>query len=292
MSSCAAERVFRMSSEQPGTGAVDHSSAAEFTQYYAHRSASDHLRAHFERVRDRCLGVLAQRFPNHGPLDVLDIGCNAGTQSIVWARRGHRVRGLDINQPLVELARERARAEGLEIGFDIGTATQLPYADGSVHACVMLELLEHVQDWAGCVREAVRVLRPGGVLYFSTTNALCPKQQEFDLPMYSWYPGWVKRRCEAMSLTSHPQWVNHARYPAVHWFTFGELRDFLSGLGMQAFDRFDVLDPSRHGAAGRLAMQLLQRVPPVKFLGHVLTEGTVVLAVKPHPGETQVRLRH
>ena len=270
---------------------ADHTSDPKFTAYYANRSTADHLRAHFERVRDRCLGILAQRFLEVEALDMLDIGCNAGTQSIVWARERCRVRGLDINEPLLKLARERSHAEGLDIGFDLGSATSLPYADESMHVCVMLELLEHVQDWSSCVREAVRVLRPGGLLYLSTTNVLCPKQQEFDLPMYSWYPGWVKRKCEEMSLTSHPQWVNHARYPAVHWFTFNQLRAYIATLGMQSFDRFDVLDARRHEGIARMAMHLLQRVPPVKWLGYVLTEGTVVLAIKPFAGERSIELR-
>jgi 2-polyprenyl-3-methyl-5-hydroxy-6-metoxy-1,4-benzoquinol methylase len=41
---------------------------------------------------------------------VADIGCGAGTQSIMWAQKGHEVHGLDINAQLVELAAKRAGA--------------------------------------------------------------------------------------------------------------------------------------------------------------------------------------
>jgi 2-polyprenyl-3-methyl-5-hydroxy-6-metoxy-1,4-benzoquinol methylase len=51
--------------------------------------------------------------------------------------------------------------------------------------CLLPELLEHVADWQSCLNEAARVLRPGGLLYLSTTNVLCPRQQEFNLPLYS-----------------------------------------------------------------------------------------------------------
>jgi 2-polyprenyl-3-methyl-5-hydroxy-6-metoxy-1,4-benzoquinol methylase len=260
--------------------AIDHSSDPRFKAYYEEKSASPAARAHFVRIRDKALGILAQQFPGTTKFDALDIGCNAGTQACVWAELGHRVRGLDVNGPLLEVARARAQAEGLDIGFDLGTATALSYDDDSVHACMMLELLEHVQDWESCVKEAVRVVKPGGVLYLSTTNALCPKQQEFNLPMYSWYPGALKRHCEKLSVTTRPEWVNHARYPAVHWFTFFGLRDYLAQLGMRSMDRFDLVDDSRLGASGRAVMWGLRHIKPLRLAGHVMTPGTAIMAVK------------
>src|SRR6185436_9781775 len=97
-----------------------------------------------------------------------DIGCGAGTQSRLWAKRGHRVFGLDVNGPLIQLARERAREAGYNINFEVGTATALPWLDQSIDVCIMPELLEHVSDWNSCIKEAARVVRPGGLLYLST----------------------------------------------------------------------------------------------------------------------------
>ena len=227
----------------------DHSSHPSFSAYYTEQSALPRTRERFARVRDKALRLVASEHGHTGPLKVLDIGCGAGTQAWLWTELGHHVHGLDVNGELIEVARERARKDGLQVRFDVGTATSLPYEDGVMDVCLMPELLEHVEDWQTCVREAVRVLKPGGLLYLSTTNALCPAQSEFNLPLYSWYPGPLKRWVERLSVTTRPDLANFARYPAVHWFTFAELRAFLAPMGVRALGRMDVYD-----ASGRPAM--------------------------------------
>ncbi len=265
---------------------LDHSSDPRFSEYYEEKSASLAARQHFGRIRDKALALLSRLGNGKFPLRVLDVGCNAGTQALVWAEQGHRVTGLDINEHLVAVARERAHRAGLDVSFDLGTATSLPYDDGTMDVCLMLELLEHVQDWESCVREAVRVLAPDGLLYLSTTNALCPVQQEFNLPLYSWYPTPLKRRFEKAAVTDRPGLANFARYPAVHWFTYGGLAKYLVRGQMQCFDRFDLLDMQRAGWLKRAAVQSIRQVPPLRWMGHVLTPGTSVMAVKQRPAVT------
>jgi SAM-dependent methyltransferase len=138
------------------------------------------------------------------------------------------------------------------------------------------ELLEHLPQWQPCVDEALRVLRPGGVIYLSTTNRLCPKQQEFTLPLYSWYPASLKRRCERMAVTTHRQWVQYATFPAVHWFSFYQLRDYLDERGFGARDRFDAIEvgTSRLRAA---VVGALRRSRVLRAAGHLLTPYTVVI---------------
>lgn len=271
------------SGSTPSSG-FEHSSDPNFTAYYAEASLSARSIDRFTTIRNKGLTLLAERAGRTGVFDVADIGCGAGTQSFLWAELGHRVIGLDVNAPLVDVARARADERKLSVRFDVGSATALPYADASLDVVLLTELLEHVADWESCVNEALRVLRNDGLLYLSTTNALCPKQQEFTLPLYSWYPGFVKRYCERLAVTTRPAIANHARYPAVHWFTFYQLRRYLADRGAVAFDRIDMIDATQLGAAAGFLVNAARALPPLRLLGHVATEGTVIFALKRRDG--------
>jgi len=258
----------------------DHSSDPQFLSYYARASQSEETAARFSRILSRAQGLLAERGRPSEALDVVDIGCGAGTQALLWAERGHRVTALDVNEPLIALARQRAQERGLSVRFDVGTATQLPYADKSADVVLLPELLEHVAEWEACLSEAVRILRPGGLLYLSTSNWLCPRQQEFTLPLYSWYPGPVKRWCERKAVTTRPEWANHARYPAVNWFSYFQLSRWLRTRGFRTLDRFDMLATQPVGGVARAVVTSIQMLPPLRVLGHIATEGTTVWALR------------
>ena len=146
--------------------------------------------------------------------------------------------------------------------------------------CLLPELLEHVADWQACVREATRVLAPGGLLYLSTTNVLCPKQQEFNLPLYSWYPSALKRHCEHLATTTRPAIANYAKYPAVNWFSYYGLRSFLRPFGFRCLDRFDTMEAATKSPAQRIVLRALRGSSLLRFLGHVATPSTVLVAVK------------
>ena len=257
----------------------DHGSHRAFFDYYAEASQSKAAEQRFRSVQTKLLR-LAARGGMPARLEVADIGCGAGTQVRMWAELGHRVHGLDVNAPLIELAKQRARVNGLEASFEVGTATSLPWADRSMDICLLPELLEHVKDWEACLKEAARVLRAGGLLYLSTTNVLCPFQEEFNLPFYSWYPASIKRYCERLAITTRPDIANHAKYPAVHWFSFYRLQRYLDPLGFRCLDRFALIDGSAKPRFARLIVSMLRRFRFARFLGHVATPATFLIAVK------------
>lgn len=265
-----------MSTDQPDAA----NAADKFAEYYREESLSDEAMARFLSIRQVVRGQLDRAGRLEEQLDVVDIGCGAGTQCMLWADDGHRVQGIDINEKLIEIAQQRAAEHGKDIGYQVGTAEKLPYADASVDVCLVPELLEHVPGWATCLDEFARILRPGGCIYLSTNNVLCPVQQEFDLPLYSWYPGFLKRRYEKLAVTTRPELVNHAEYPAVNWFSIYTLRDEFAQRGMSVQDRFDIMDPASHGGAGAIAVKTIRALPPVRFLAHVLTPYTALIAVK------------
>lgn len=257
----------------------DHGSHPDFYEYYAAESQSESTVRRFRGIQATVLRVASQT-GMQSPLDVADIGCGAGTQCRLWAERGHRVHGVDVNEPLIRLAEKRSLEQGLSIKFEVGSATALPWGDRTMDVCLVPELLEHVTDWQSCLNEAARVLRSGGLLYLSTTNVLCPKQHEFTLPLYSWYPGPLKRYCERLAVTTHPALANYAKYPAVHWFSFYGLRDYLGPLGFHCLDRFDLTDPAGKSAIARTVIRALRAVPPLRLVGHLATPSTYLVAVK------------
>jgi ubiquinone/menaquinone biosynthesis C-methylase UbiE len=257
----------------------DHSTHQDFFEYYASESRSDATLKRFQGIQAAVLRIAAQTGMD-GPLDVADIGCGAGTQALLWAELGHRVSGLDVNEPLIRLAQQRTQEKGFVVRFEVGSATELPWRDETADVCLLPELLEHVADWQSCLKEAARVLRPGGLLYLSTTNVLCPRQEEFNLPMYSWYPGSLKRYCERLAVTTRPALASYAKYPAVNWFSFHGLRDFLKPLGFRCLDRFDLIDTAGKGRLAHFIVTALREVPLLRFLGHVATPGTYLVAVK------------
>jgi 2-polyprenyl-6-hydroxyphenyl methylase/3-demethylubiquinone-9 3-methyltransferase len=249
---------------------------AEFVDYYARQSLTPESQERSRRLRDK---LLAFHGPGKNPLDVADIGCNAGTQSRVWAELGHQVYGVDINQDLVQIAHQRLREAKLPAAFQLASATALPFPDASMDICIAPELLEHVADWETCLEEFARILRPGGVLFVSTTNRLCPVQNEFALPLYSWYPAPLKRHCERLAVTTRPELANYAAYPAVNWFTFFQLRDFLNRFGVQSYDRFDSMKANQ-SPLRRLALTTIRSLPPMRRLAHMLSPSTALIGRK------------
>jgi 2-polyprenyl-6-hydroxyphenyl methylase/3-demethylubiquinone-9 3-methyltransferase len=113
-------------SDAPKTASAtsyDSSSDERFTEYYAAASESQTTRDRFVSIREKVLWLRGHLGLPVEKLDVADIGCGAGTQARLWASGGHRVCGVDINAPLVGIARERAEKEGLRIRFDVGSAS-------------------------------------------------------------------------------------------------------------------------------------------------------------------------
>jgi ubiquinone/menaquinone biosynthesis C-methylase UbiE len=258
----------------------DTSSSAEFVSYYARESLSSATQRRFLAIYERVLRFTETSGGLKAPYRILDIGCGPGAQCLIWASRGHHVIGLDVNASLIEIARKRAEDANLPVRFDVGTATALPYDSESVDICLVPELLEHVRDWQPCVREAIRVLRRGGTLFLSTTNVLCPVQHEFNLPFYSWYPVRAKRHVEHLAVTTRRDLANHARYPAVHWFSYYGLSRFLRAQGMITRDRFEVIDLEQVSPVKRLALQVLRSSSTTRFVGQFLSSATIIYATK------------
>jgi len=103
------------------------------------------------------LGELAART---GAREAHEVGCGEGELSIMLARRGLSVRGSDISEQVVDEARARAAAAGLEIPFKAAPVTSLEPGADAAELVVCCEVLEHVDDPAAGLETLVGLARP------------------------------------------------------------------------------------------------------------------------------------
>ena len=148
----------------------DHCSHDKFYDYYANESESPNTRRRFASIQKLIHRIIKEDRGVVSAFDVADIGCGAGMQSLMWAEAGHRVHGLDVNEPLLALDNRRAADAGYSIDFRLGSATDLPWASGSMDVFIAPELLEHVAQWSASLSEMSRILRVGGVLFLTTVS--------------------------------------------------------------------------------------------------------------------------
>jgi SAM-dependent methyltransferase len=98
----------------------------------------------------------------------LDIGCGEGRLSRDLKARGHTVVALDGSPTMVAAAREADP----EIEVVLGDAAALPFPDTHADLAIAFMSLQDVDDAAGAIREAARVLEPGGWFCFAIVHPL------------------------------------------------------------------------------------------------------------------------
>jgi len=99
---------------------------------------------------------------------VLDVGCGDGffTSQILQRFNLKNVYGLDISSKAVDLA----RLKHPEINFQQSALNHIPEETNSIDSITMIEVIEHLVDIEGTLKELFRVMKPGGILLIATTD--------------------------------------------------------------------------------------------------------------------------
>ena len=123
----------------------------------------ERLSANFAPVQDQLVEMT-----RIGPGDrVLDLVSGTGEIAVRAAARAAQVTGIDVAEPMLVKARERAQAAGVNVMFDLGDAEYIPYEDACFDVVVSNFGLIFAPDHANVASELARVARPGARLGFT-----------------------------------------------------------------------------------------------------------------------------
>ncbi len=146
---------------------------------YTHGHADSVLRSHRTRTVQNSAAYLLPEL--RAGLRVLDVGSGPGTITVDLAERvaPGRVTALETSEAALDLTRAEAERCGITtIDFVVGDVHALDMASGTYDIVHAHQVLQHVADPIGALREMVRVCRPGGVV----------AARDGDYDAFTWYP--------------------------------------------------------------------------------------------------------
>jgi SAM-dependent methyltransferase len=136
----------------------------------------------FNPFTDRGWQTIARRFDAIVPVDarlrLIDIGCGTGQSRGVYASHLDWYLGIDLSREAVASARRQHPSAS----FLQADALHVPVRDGSVDAVAFSSVLHHVADRERALAEALRVLRPGGLVFAFDPNVRHPAMALFRHP--------------------------------------------------------------------------------------------------------------
>ena len=212
-----------------------------------------------ERKARKAVAILQDHNPALGELDLLEIGCSAGYGTVVYAESFRSVTGIDID----ELAVQHAVASNARpnVRYLVMDSQRTGFPDERFDAIVCTHIYEHVPDASRLMREIHRLLRPGGVCFFSAGNRLCLIEPHYGLPLLSVLPRFMADWYLRLLGRGSSYYEKHLTYWGLKQLVSGfELLDYTIRV-VEDPVRFHAVDVVRPGSlAQKLSLLLLSAV--------------------------------
>lgn len=117
---------------------------------------------------------------------VLELGCAQGRMTHFFAKYFKKIVAVDIDEKAIEMARSSNKDKN--VSFQLSDALKLPFKGESFDLVIFNHVYEHVPSAKKVIIEIHRVLKKGGICYFSGPNKWTLIEPHYFLPFLSWFP--------------------------------------------------------------------------------------------------------
>jgi ubiquinone/menaquinone biosynthesis C-methylase UbiE len=212
---------------------------------------------------------------------ILEIGAAQGLSIIAFEELGYECIGVEPSDDALEVSKQLSKKMNVRINIDKGVAEKIPFANNTFDVVIADSVMEHVMDAECVMMEVFRVLKKGGVFYFSSASAMCPKQDEIRFfPFFSWYPQRLKVKIMNWAVKKKPSLVGYTQAPAINWFTPWKADRMLKNVGFNdVYGTWDVIRGEEVGNK-KLILKIIRLNFLTKLIADVFLPGCIYVAIK------------
>lgn len=211
---------------------------------------------------------------------MIEIGTGTGWFPILCKIKGLNCEGIEISPQLVEYAMSFGEKYGIRPDIRVGNIEDVDLGQNRYDVVVAVSVFEHVEDWRAGIRRICEALRPGGLLYFNSTNKFAFRSHEFKIPFYGWLPNGLR-----FALRKAVQGEDIMKLGIdFNQFTYPALRGCFREVGFSCVrDLVDLLDSKalrKPAPWKRALLSAVKQVPPAKHLALAFAPSTTFICTK------------
>ena len=208
---------------------------------------------------------------------MIEIGIGTGWFPILCKAKGLSCKGLDISPHLLEYARALGAQFGVEPDLELANIEDYDLGKERYDVIIASSVFEHVEHWETPLKKVFDALKPGGVLYFESTNKFSFISAEHHFPLYGWFPDFIRYR---LRIALQGPDIMHLGID-FNQFRYGQLRRVFKNMGFrQIVDRVELADLSSKTGWKRSLLAYAQNSAVIKTLILTFVEVTTFVCVK------------
>jgi SAM-dependent methyltransferase len=214
--------------------------------------------------------------------EMLEVGVGTGWFPVMCASQGLRCSGLEVNPLYAEHARRLADQYGVDVVIHEGSIEDYPLSQEGYDIIFATSVFEHVERYEEGLRNVYRALRPGGALYFYSTNRFSLRSGEYpSLPLYGWLPDHVRYR---LRVWRQGEAIMHSGGIDFNQFTYWQLKGLFHRIGFsRSLDMIEFLDEDNIVVPRvwkTYVLRMLKTVPPFRSAARMFASGNCFICVK------------